>query len=166
MALREIRLVGDPILTKKCKEVKEVTPKIRQLVEDMFETMYAANGVGLAAPQVGYLKNIFVVDAGLSEKDPHVFINPEIIETREEQTGEEGCLSVPGKNGDVTRPMYATVRGYDLDMKEFTLETAGLLARAVCHEYDHLQGEMYLSKVQGPLRDNVEMIEDEEEEEV
>ncbi len=166
MALRKIRYWGDPVLTKVCRPVDKVTEKIKDLVEDMFETMYDAFGVGLAAPQVGVLKRIVVIDAGLEEPDPHVLINPEIIEMSEEtQTGPEGCLSVPGKNGDVTRPMRVKVKAYDLDMNEFVLEGAGLLARAICHECEHLDGKLYVSKVEGELRDNPTEPEDEAEEE-
>jgi peptide deformylase len=165
MALRKIRYWGDPVLTKVCRPVDKVTDKIRSLVEDMFDTMYDAFGVGLAAPQVGVLKRIVVIDTGLEEPDPHVLINPEIIETSEEtQTGPEGCLSVPGKNGDVTRPMRVKVKAYDLDMNEFILEGAGLLARAICHECEHLDGKLYVSKVEGELRDNPTEPEEEEEE--
>lgn len=155
MALRQIRLVGDRVLTKTCRPVAKIDDKIIDLVEDMFETMYEACGVGLAAPQVGILKRVVVIDAGMEEEDPHVLINPEIIERSEEtQTGPEGCLSVPGKNGDVTRPMRVKVKATDLDGSEYVLEGAGLLARAICHECDHLDGVMYLSKVEGELRDN------------
>ena len=113
MATRTIRTIGDDVLTKVCKEVKEVTPKTKELIDDMFETMYDAMGVGLAANQVGMLKRIVVIDCG---DDPHVLINPVIIETAGEQRGYEGCLSVPGKTGVVTRPDYAKVKAYDEDM--------------------------------------------------
>lgn len=151
MALRKIREMGDEVLTKECKEVKEVTPKIRTLVEDMFETMYDACGVGLAAPQVGILKRIFVVDT--TGDTPRVFINPRIIETSGSQTGEEGCLSVPGKCAVVTRPNYVKVRAYDLDMKPFEIEGTELLARAILHENDHLDGHLYVEKAEGELMD-------------
>ena len=120
MALRTIREYGDDVLAKNCKEVKEITPRIRELVADMFETMYEANGVGLAAPQVGILKRIFVIDC--TGEDPMVFINPEILETSGEQTGYEGCLSVPGKSGIVTRPNYVKAKAMDLDGNEFIVE--------------------------------------------
>ena len=163
MALRKIRYWGDPVLGKVCRPVEKMTDKIVDLVNDMFETMYDAMGVGLAAPQVGVLKRIVVIDTGLEEPDPYVLINPEIIEMSEEtQTGAEGCLSVPGKNGDVTRPMFVKVKAYDLDMNEFVLEGAGLLARAICHECEHLDGILYVSKVEGELRDNVDPSEEEE----
>lgn len=151
MAIRKIRTIGDEILTKKCKHVKEVTPRIRELIEDMFDTMYDSNGVGLAASQVGILKNIVVIDA--DDENQYVFINPEILETSGSQTGAEGCLSVPGKSGIVTRPNYVKVRAFDQDMKPFELEGEGLLARAICHECDHLNGELYVDKVEGELED-------------
>ena len=137
MAIRNIRIMGDPILEKVCKEVKEVTPRIKELIEDMLETMYDANGVGLAAPQVGVLKRIVVIDV----------------------TGGEGCLSLPGKSGTVTRPNYVKVKAYDRDMKPFEIEGTELLARAFCHEIDHLDGHMYVEKVEGELTD-VEEVEE------
>ena len=151
MALRKIREMGDEVLTKRCKEVKEVTPKISTLVEDMIETMYDAYGVGLAAPQVGILKRIFVIDT--TGEGATVFINPEILETSGSQTGEEGCLSVPGKCAVVTRPNYVKVRAYDLNMQPFELEAEELLARAVLHENDHLDGHLYVEKAEGEIMD-------------
>ena len=150
MALRTIRLEGDPVLNKVCKEVKEITPKIQTLIDDMLETMYEANGVGLAAPQVGILRRIVVIDVG---EGPIVMINPTIIETAGEQTGDEGCLSLPGKAGQVTRPNHVVVRALDENMQERELEGEGLLARAFCHEIDHLDGHMYTEKVEGQLHD-------------
>ena len=138
MAIRNIRIMGDPILEKVCKEVKEVTPRTQELIDDMLETMYDANGVGLAAPQVGILKRIVVID--VTGEDPIVLINPRILETSGEQTGGEGCLSLPGKSGTVTRPNYVKVRAYDRNMKPFEMEGTELLARAFCHEIDHLDG--------------------------
>ena len=152
MALRTIRKQGDPILTKKCRPIKEMTPKIRELIFDMMETMYDAYGVGLAAPQVGILKRLVVIDVG---DGPIVLINPEIIETDGEQTGDEGCLSVPGMAGQVTRPNYVKVRALDQNMEEVELEGTELLARAFCHELDHLDGKMYTELVEGDL-DKVE----------
>ena len=152
MAIRNIRTLGDEILRKKAKEVTEMTPRIQELIDDMFETMYEANGVGLAAPQVGVLKRIVVIDVG---EGPIILINPEILETSGEQTGEEGCLSVPGKCGQVTRPNYVKVRALDEDMNEFEMEGEGLLARAFCHEIDHLDGKMYVDLVEGGIH-NVE----------
>lgn len=158
MAIRKIREMGDDVLTKVCKEVEKVTPRTKVLIDDMFDTMYDAMGVGLAAPQVGVLKRIVTIDVG---EGPILLINPEIIETSGEQTGEEGCLSVPGKSGVVTRPNYVKVRAFDGDMKEIVLEGEGLLARAFCHEIDHLDGHLYVEKVEGELEDTEEM-EDEE----
>lgn len=158
MALRNIRELGDDVLRKTAKEVREVTPKVRELIEDMFETMYAADGVGLAAPQVGILKRIVVIDVG--DGEPIAMINPEIIETDGEQTGYEGCLSVPGKSGIVTRPNYVKARALDENMKIFIVEGEGLLARAICHELDHLDGKMYVDFVEGSLVDNSAMEEE------
>ena len=162
MALRKIREIGDPILNKTCKEVKEVTDRTKDLIDDMFETMYEAQGVGLAAPQVGILKRIVVIDCG---DDPLLLINPEVLETSGEQTGQEGCLSVPGKAGIVTRPNYAKVKAYNEDMEEFIVEGEELLARALLHEIDHLDGHLYVEKVEGHLMDVVPDDEDEMEEE-
>ena len=160
MALRKIREIGDPILNKTCKEVKEVTDRTKDLIDDMFETMYEAQGVGLAAPQVGILKRIVVIDCG---DDPLLLINPEVLETSGEQTGQEGCLSVPGKAGIVTRPNYAKVKAYNEDMEEFIVEGEELLARALLHEIDHLDGHLYVEKVEGDLMDVVPDDEDEME---
>jgi peptide deformylase len=156
MAIRKIRTMGDRILTKKCRPIEEMTPKIKSLIQDMLETMYDAYGVGLAAPQVGLLKRIVVIDVG---ERPWVLINPEITETSGEQTGNEGCLSLPGKTGTVTRPEIVTVKAYDENMEPYTLRGEGLLARAICHECDHLDGIMYVEHVEGELRD----VESEEE---
>ena len=157
MALRKIRTMGDDILTKVCKPVKENTPKIQILIDDMFDTMYEAYGVGLAAPQVGILKRIVVID---TDDSPIVLINPEILEMSGEQTGDEACLSVPGKSGQVTRPNYVKVKALDRDFKEIILEGEELLARAICHECEHLDGHLYVEKVEGELKDVSE--EDEE----
>lgn len=150
MAIRQLRLQGDPILNKKCREITEVTPKIIDLAEDMIDTMYDANGVGLAGPQVGILRRICVIDVG---EGPIVFINPEIIEQSGEQFGSEGCLSVPGKAGNVRRPNYVKARAYDLNMELFEIEGKELFARAMCHEFEHLDGHLYVEKVEGPLED-------------
>lgn len=151
MALRQIREMGDPVLTKVCKEVTEVTPRISELIDDMFDTMYEADGVGLAAPQVGILKRIAVVDIG--DDDPILLINPRIVETSGEQRGTEGCLSVPGKVGYVTRPNYAKVIAYDRDMQLFEVEGIELKARALIHEIEHLDGHLYVERVEGKLYD-------------
>ena len=150
MAIRTIRVMGDEILEKKCREIKEVTPRIQELIDDMFDTMYDANGVGLAAPQGGILKRVVVID---TDGTGYVLINPEIIETDGSQTGQEGCLSLPGKYGIVTRPNYVKVRAYDENMEPFELEGEGLLARAICHECEHLEGVMYVEHVEGELMD-------------
>ena len=160
MAIRTIREYGDDVLAKPCKEIKEVTPKIKELVEDMLETMYEANGVGLAAPQVGILKRVVVID--VTGEDPIVMINPVILETDGEQTGYEGCLSLPGKSGVVTRPNYVKAKAFDLEMNEYIIEGEELLARAICHELDHLDGHMYVEKVEGDLVDNEELMSDED----
>ena len=148
MAIRKVRKIGDEILGKQCKEVKKMTIRTKILIGDMLDTMYEKMGVGLAAPQVGILKQIVVIDVG---EGPIVLINPEIIETSGEQTGEEGCLSVPGKWGIVTRPNYVKVRALNEEMEEFEIEGEGLLARAFCHEIDHLDGKMYTRLVEGEL---------------
>ena len=153
MALRKIRIMGDSILTKVCKPVKENTPKIQILIDDMFDTMYEAYGVGLAAPQVGILKRLVVID---TEDNPIVLINPEILEVSGEQTGDEGCLSVPGKVGVVTRPNYVKVKALDRNFNEIIIEGEELLARAICHECEHLDGHLYVEKVEGELRDSSE----------
>ena len=149
MAIRKIRTEGDSILTKECRKVEKMTPKIQELIEDMFDTMYEAYGVGLAAPQVGVLKQIVVIDT--TGEDPLVLINPEIIETSGSQTGDEGCLSVPGMSGTVTRPNHVKVRALDENMEEYILEGEELLARAICHETDHLHGRLYTELVEGEL---------------
>ena len=150
MALRQIRTVGDPCLTKVCKEVEEVNERTLTLSDDMLDTMYEAEGVGLAAPQVGVLKRIVVIDVG---EGPIVMINPEILETSGSQTGSEGCLSVPGKAGTVTRPDYVKAKAYDEEMNEYVIEGEELLARAICHELAHLDGHLYTELVEGELVD-------------
>ena len=160
MAIRQIRTIGDEILTKKCNAVKEMTPRTKELIGDMFDTMYQASGVGLAAPQVGILKRIVVID--VEDGNRNVLVNPEIEETRGSQTGYEGCLSVPGKSGIVTRPMYAKVKAWNENMEPYELEGEGLLARAICHECAHLEGQLYVDLVEGELMDTAP---DEEEEE-
>ena len=150
MALSKIRIMGDDTLTKVCRPVEQMTPRTRTLVQDMLDTMYDANGVGLAAPQVGILKRIVVIDIG---EGPLVMINPEILEREGEQTGQEGCLSLPGQAGMVTRPNYVKARAFDLEMQPYEVEGEGLLARAICHELDHLDGIMYVRFVEGELFD-------------
>lgn len=158
MAVRNIRQLGDEILTKKCREIKVLTPRIRLLIEDMLETMYEANGVGLAAPQVGVLKRVVVVDIG---EGPIVLINPRLLESSGEQTGEEACLSVPGKYGIVTRPMHVKIEAWNEDMEHVVLEGDELLARAFCHEIEHLEGHMYVEKAEDGLHEAVYEEEDE-----
>ena len=155
MAIRNIRKIGDPVLNKVCKEVKEVNDRTRELIDDMFDTMYEADGVGLAAPQVGILKRIVVID--VTGEDPILLINPVILSTDGEQKGYEGCLSVPGKTGVVTRPNHVKVKAYNMDMEEFTLEGEELLARAICHELDHLDGKLYVDCVEGELMNNEDL---------
>ena len=159
MAIRKIREMGDSVLTKKCKEVTELNERTLTLIDDMFDTMYEACGVGLAAPQVGILKRIAVIDT--TGEDPIVLINPVILETDGEQVGQEGCLSVPGKAGIVRRPNYVKVEAYDENMEKYVIEGTELMARALCHEIEHLDGHMYVEKVEGELHD-VEASEEEE----
>lgn len=154
MAIRNIRVEGDSVLTKVARPVTEVNEKTIELIEDMLDTMYEAYGVGLAAPQVGILKRIVVIDVSEEGDEPIILINPEIIETQGSQTGDEGCLSVPGKNGTVTRPNYVKVKALNEEMEEVFYEGEGLLARAFCHEIDHLDGHLYVEKVEGELRSN------------
>ena len=161
MGIRKIREIGDEVLTKQCKEVTKMSLRTKILIGDMLDTMYEAMGVGLAAPQVGVLKRIVVIDVG---EGPIILINPEILETSGEQTGEEGCLSVPGKSGVVTRPDYVKVKALNEDMEEIELEGEGLLARAICHEIDHLDGHMYVELVEGELHDVGAEPEEEEDE--
>lgn len=144
MALREIRKKGDEILYKQCKEVKNFDEKLAILLDDMYETMQAADGVGLAAPQVGILKRAVVIDIGEGKIE---LINPIIIKSSGSQIGQEGCLSVPGVYGEVERPKIVTVEAYDRYGKKFTIEGEDLLARAFCHEIDHLSGNLFLDKV-------------------
>ena len=151
MALRNIREFGDPVLNKVCLPIKEMTDRNRELINDMFETMYEA--------QVGVLKRVFVID--VTGEDPLVFINPEITEASGTQTGYEGCLSLPGKTGTVTRPQKVKAKALDIDMKPFEIEAEDLLARAICHEYDHLEGHLYTEKLEGELLDNEALMDEE-----
>ena len=142
MAKLKIVKVGDDVLRKKCRPVEEITPKILRLLDDMAETMRDANGVGLAAPQVGILRRIVVIE--VEEGNLIELINPKIIAYAGEQDGTEGCLSVPGKWGMVKRPMHVTVRATNRHGEEFELTGSELLARAICHELDHLDGKLYI----------------------
>lgn len=151
MAIRSIRISTEDILRKKCKEVKEINDRILTLLDDMADTMYDANGVGLAAPQVGILRRIVVIDIG---EGIHELINPVILETSGEQTGDEGCLSVPGKVGKVTRPNYCKVEALNRNGEKIIVEGKELMARALCHEIDHLDGILYIDKaIDGKLYD-------------
>ncbi len=150
MAIRMIREEGEAVLRKKCKPITEITPKIVELAEDMLDTMYEANGCGLAGPQVGMLKRIVVIDVG---EGPVILINPEIIETSGEQTGNEGCLSIPGKMGAVTRPNYVKAKAVDITGQNIIVEGEELMARALCHEIEHLDGILYIDKIEGELMD-------------
>ncbi|MCD8009744.1 MAG: peptide deformylase [Lachnospiraceae bacterium] len=154
MAIRNIREMGDEVLRKKSKEVKEMTPRLRSVVDDMLETLYQVGGVGLAGPQVGILKRIVVMDVSEEQNAPVVLINPEILETAGSQTGKEGCLVDPGKHAQVTRPSYVKVRAQNVEMEPIELEATDLLARCVLHECDHLDGILYVDKKDGPLLDN------------
>ena len=150
MALRQIRVEGDPVLTKKCRPVEEMNDRTRQLIDDMLDTMYEAMGVGLAAPQVGVLRRVCVVLDEDSEEYIEL-VNPEIVAQSGEQTGLEGCLSIPGMAGEVTRPNYVKAIAFNENMEEFEVEGTELLARAICHECDHLDGIMYTAHVNGDL---------------
>ena len=145
MALRNIRKIGDTVLREKCRKVEKIDDRLLTLIDDMFDTMYDADGVGLAAPQVGILKRLFVIDIG---EGPLVFINPEILETKGSQTGDEGCLSVPGRYEEVTRPNYVKARALNEKGQEFEIEGEELLARAILHEYDHLDGTLFVDKLE------------------
>ncbi|SEQ08490.1 peptide deformylase [Lachnospiraceae bacterium NE2001] len=161
MAIRNIREDGDEVLRKVCKPVEVMTERLSTLIDDMFETMYDANGVGLAAPQVGVLRRIVVID--VMDDNPLVLVNPEIVESDGEQVGPEGCLSLPGLQGDVARPEHVVCKALDRDMKEITVEGEGLLARAICHELDHLDGILYKDLAIDGLY-KVEPVDPEEEE--
>ena len=144
MAIRSIRTIGDEVLKKECKAVTEVTDHTLELIEDMFDTMYSAGGVGLAAPQVGIRKQIVVID--VEDGNQYVLINPVIEEMSGSQTGQEGCLSVPGKCGQVTRAEYVKAKALNENMEEFEIEADGLLARCILHECDHLDGVLFIDK--------------------
>lgn len=145
MAIRNVLKEGDPTLRKKARVVEKIDQRIITLLDDMIETMYDENGVGLAAPQVGILKRIIVIDIGDGLIE---VINPEIIESKGEQLGPEGCLSVPGVSGDVRRPNYVRVRGLDREGNQIEIEAEEFLARAFCHEIDHLNGILFIDKVE------------------
>lgn len=144
MAIRNIVTLGDDVLRKVCRTQLTFDSKLHTILDDMKETMYKAEGVGLAAPQVGLLRRFCVIDVG---EGPIELINPVIVETSGEQTDNEGCLSLPGKFSEVTRPMKVTVRAQDRFGNNFTVTGEGLLARALCHEIDHLDGILYIDRV-------------------
>lgn len=144
MAIRNIRTIGDDILRKKCRRVDEINDRIVTLIKDMQETMYAADGVGLAAPQVGILKRIVVVDIGEGIVN---LINPEILDGEGEYLDEEGCLSIPGEQGVVLRPEKIKVKALNENGEEIIFEAKDLFARAICHELDHLDGVLFVDKV-------------------
>ena len=160
MAIRKIVKYGEATLRQPSKEVHKVSQKIKTLVQDLIDTMYSQNGVGLAAPQVGVLKRIVVIDT--TGEDPVLLINPRIIETSGEQTGYEGCLSVPGKYGMVTRPNYVKAVAYNENMEEFIIEGTELMARAICHELEHLDGHLYTERAEGDLVNAEDLVEEEE----
>ncbi len=144
MAIRNIVKHGDDVLTKKCRKIEVFDQRLSELVDDLFDTLYESGGVGLAAPQVGVLKRVVVIDL---DDEPYELINPEIIETRGEQNGPEGCLSYPGQFGMVKRPMYVKIKAQDRTGAWHEYEGEELLARAFCHETDHLDGNMFMRLV-------------------
>lgn len=144
MALRNIRTLGDSILRKKSRSIDKINDRILILIEDMKETMYEAHGVGLAAPQVGILKRVVVIDIG---EGPIVLINPEIVESRGSILDEEGCLSIPEREGKVERPEYVKAKALNEKGEAIEIQGTGLLARAICHELDHLDGVLFIDKV-------------------
>ena len=146
MAIRNVRLEDDEINKKKTRKVENIDDKIRELVDDMIETMHSQDGVGLAAPQVGVLKRVVVIDL-YDDKGPYVLINPEIIKEKGEQEVDEGCLSFPNKFAKVVRPAEVTVKALDRDGKEYKLKGKGLLAQAISHELDHLEGILFVDKM-------------------
>ena len=158
MAIRNVLIEGDETLRKKSREVTQITPRMRTLIEDMAETMYAAEGVGLAAPQVGILRRIVVIDVGDGLVE---LINPEIISAEGAEVGAEGCLSVPGRRGTVERPTKVVVRALDRKGRQIEFTAEGFFARAVCHELDHLDGVIYVDKMIEDVTD--QMMKDSEE---
>lgn len=145
MAIREIRTKGDPVLGKVCRKVEKFDERLKILVEDMIDTMYEADGVGLAAPQIGILRQVVVIDA-YDDQGARIFINPTIVEQDGEQFGQEGCLSIPGVVGNVMRPNHVVVEAQDVEGKAFKLEAEEFLARVLCHEIDHINGLLFDDK--------------------
>ncbi len=147
MAIRIIREEGDEILKKKSRQVEVIDEKVKELIQDMLETMHSLNGVGLAAVQVGVLKRIVVIDIYEEGIAPYILINPEIIETKGEQVVEEGCLSFPNKFAKIVRPKEVTVRALNENGEKIEIKAKDLLAQAICHEVDHLNGEVFIDKI-------------------
>ncbi len=151
MAIRQILPDSDPCLRKVCRPVAQLGPREQEQIQDLLDTLHnSGNGIGLAAPQVGLLKRIFVIDMGEGEAEL-VFVNPEIVETRGEQCGQEGCLSIPGYYGKVRRPAWLRIRAQDREGQDFEMEAEGLLAVCICHENDHLNGVLFTDHVEGEL---------------
>lgn len=161
MALRNIRVEGDEILRKKSKIVKQITPRIKELIEDMKETMHEASGAGIAGVQVGVLKRVIVVNVG---KGDVVIINPKIEKQSENEVlSVEGCLSVPEKSGYTRRPDYVEVSGLDENGKEIYIKSdSPFFAKALCHEIDHLDGVMYIDKLVTPTKEEIDALKEEE----
>ena len=155
MAVRIIRQEGDEILKKKSREVEKIDEKILELIKDMIETMHKANGVGLAAVQVGVLKRIVVIDLYEEGVEPYILINPEIVKTKGEQTVEEGCLSFPNKFAKIVRPKEVTVKALNEKGEKIEIKAKDLLAQAICHEVDHLNGEVFIDKIIPGTLENV-----------
>ena len=157
MGIRKIVEIGDETLRKHCKPQEKFDRRLHILLKDMADTMYKAEGVGLAAPQVGILRRVAVVDITEDHSGRLELVNPEIVERDGSQTGREGCLSLPGRQGVVTRPMKVKVKYQDRNGDAYELETEGFEARAICHELDHLDGHMYVELVEGRLYTNEEL---------
>lgn len=147
MAIRMIRQEGDEILKKKSREIENIDDKLQELIKDMIETMHKYNGVGLAAVQVGVLKRVVVIDIYEEGVKPYIFINPVIIKTKGEQTVEEGCLSFPNKFAKIIRPKEVTIEALNEKGEKIKLKAKDLLAQAICHEIDHLNGEVFVDKI-------------------
>lgn len=148
MAIREIRLMGDPVLRVRAEPVDAVDDELRALIDDMFETMYDADGIGLAAPQIGLSRRVIVIDPHEPDVEPFALVNPEVVERGEElERGEEGCLSIPDIRDLVERPATCVVEGLDRHGEPVRLEASGLLARVLQHEVDHLDGVLFLDRL-------------------
>ena len=156
MAVRKILQYGDMRLNTVCEEVKKIDGKILDLVDDMMDTLYEGNGIGLAAPQIGVLKRVILIDLGEEDGEPIIVINPKIVKQSGEEKDIEGCLSYVGYEGEVTRPTDITVQGMNMRGKPVTHKASGLLARAFCHEIDHLDGILYMSKAKEVVKQTEE----------